>query len=37
MKLLSFVVNGRAGYGLVNEQGTVDLGRRLALRLCKTF
>ena len=37
MKLLSFVVNGRAGYGLVNDQGIVDLGRRLAPQTLQDF
>ncbi len=29
MKLLSFVVDGRSGYGVVKGDGVVDLGRRL--------
>jgi 2-keto-4-pentenoate hydratase/2-oxohepta-3-ene-1,7-dioic acid hydratase in catechol pathway len=29
MKLVSFVIDGRSGYGAVKEDGVIDLGRRL--------
>lgn len=32
MKLVSFVENGRSSYGVVKEEGVVDLGRRLSGR-----
>ncbi|MEW6640354.1 MAG: fumarylacetoacetate hydrolase family protein [Pseudomonadota bacterium] len=32
MKLLSYVVEGRPGYGAVKDDGVIDLGRRLASR-----
>jgi hypothetical protein len=33
MKLVSFVSANRPGYGLVKDNGVVDLGRRLGDRL----
>ena len=33
MKLVSFVSANRPGYGLVKENGVIDLGRRLGERL----
>jgi 2-keto-4-pentenoate hydratase/2-oxohepta-3-ene-1,7-dioic acid hydratase in catechol pathway len=37
MKLLSFVVHGRPGYGAVKDNGVVDLGARLAAEGCATL
>jgi 2-keto-4-pentenoate hydratase/2-oxohepta-3-ene-1,7-dioic acid hydratase in catechol pathway len=37
MKLLSFVVEGRHGYGAVKDNGAVDLGARLAAEGCATL
>ena len=33
MKLVSFVSANRPGYGLVKDNGVIDLGRRLGERL----
>ena len=37
MKLLSFVVDGRASYGAIKNQGVVDLGARFTREGCATL
>lgn len=37
MKLLSFLIDGRAGYGALKDNGVVDLGARLAREGCATL